>query len=177
MTGRPPGWRKLFRLSTGARRVESDVDDEIAFHLAMRAERLRARGLREDDADVVARQRFGNIADVRRECIAIDRQLERQRRATDYVEELVKDIVFALRGLRRAPGFAAAALLTLALGIGSAAAIFSVAYGVLLRPLPFANPDRLVAVSINLAGTGTSFGSLSAPEYVDLARGTRSFSD
>ena len=88
----------------------------------------------------------------------------------------MKDVAFALRGLRRAPGFAAASLLTLALGIGSAAAIFSVAYGVLLRPLPFAQPDRLVEISINLKGTGAGFGSLSAPEYMDLSRQNRAFS-
>ncbi|MDQ3998153.1 MAG: ABC transporter permease, partial [Gemmatimonadota bacterium] len=85
------------------------------------------------------------------------------------------DLVFAMRGLRRAPGFAAAALLTLALGIGSATAIFSVAYGVLLRPLPFPAADRIMEVSINLSGTGVGYGSLSAPEYVDLARTTRAF--
>jgi putative ABC transport system permease protein len=85
------------------------------------------------------------------------------------------DVVFALRGLRRTPGFAAAALLTLALGIGSATAIFSVAYGVLLRPLPFPAPDRVMEVSINLSGTGVAYGSLSAPEYVDLARTNRTF--
>ena len=176
MSNRPPGWRKLFRHSLGPRRVELDVDDEIAFHLAMRAERLRARGLPGEDAESAARRRFGDVEHVRHECVEIDRQLARQRSATDYLEELVKDVAFALRGLRRAPGFAAAALLTLALGIGSAAAIFSVAYGVLLRPLPFAQPDRLVEVSINLKGTGEGFGSLSAPEYVDLARTTRAFS-
>ena len=176
MTSRPPGWRRLFRHSLGARQAEVDVDDEIAFHLAMRAERLRTRGLDADDAAAAARRRFGDVEHLRNECVEIDRQLARERRAADYVEELVKDVAFALRGLRRAPGFAAASLLTLALGIGSAAAIFSVAYGVLLRPLPFVQPDRLVEVSINLKGTGASFGSLSAPEYVDLARDNRAFS-
>jgi len=176
MTSRPPGWRRLFRHSLGARQAELDVDDEIAFHLAMRAERLRTRGLDADDAAAAARRRFGDVEHLRNECVEIDRQLARERRAADYVEELVKDVAFALRGLRRAPGFAAASLLTLALGIGSAAAIFSVAYGVLLRPLPFVQPDRLVEVSINLKGTGASFGSLSAPEYVDLARDNRAFS-
>jgi predicted permease len=157
------------------RRVEHDVDEEIAFHLAMREERLRARGLPPEAARAAARARFGDLADVRRACVAIDRDLARRRRAADHLEELVKDVVLALRGLRRAPGFAAAALLTLALGIGAAAAIFSVAYGVLLRPLPFPEPGRLVEVSVDLAGTGTAYGSLSAPEYVDLVRGARAF--
>jgi predicted permease len=175
VTGRPPGWRPAFRLPFSARRAERDVDEEIAFHLVMREERLRARGLAPEDARATARRRFGDVEHVRRECVEIDRQLARRRRAADFLEDLMQDIVLALRGLRRAPGFAAAALLTLALGIGSATAIFSVAYGVLLRPLPFPSPERLVEVSINLAGTGTGYGSLSAPEYVDLSRWARSF--
>ena len=175
MTGRPDGWRRAFRLPQGVRRVELDVDEEIAFHLAMREERLRARGLAPEAAEIAARSRFGNVEHVRRECVEIDRDLVRRRRAADHLEDLVKDLVLSLRGLRRAPGFAAAALLTLALGIGAATAIFSVAYGVLLRPLPFREADRLVEVSVDLAGTGTAYGSLSAPEYVDLVRDAPAF--
>jgi putative ABC transport system permease protein len=175
MTDRPPGWRPAFRLPFRPRRVEAEVDEEIAFHLAMRAERLRERGLDADDAREAAHRRFGDVNNIRRQCVEIDRQLARRQRATDFLEDMMQDIVFALRGLRRAPGFAAAALLTLALGIGSATAIFSVAYGVLLRPLPFPAPDRIVEISISLQGTGVGFGSLSAPEYVDLPRLTRSF--
>ena len=175
MTDHAPGWRRAFHLPFGARRVEVDVDEEIAFHLVMREERLRARGLAPEDARVAAQRRFGDVEHVRRECVEIDRQRARRRRARDFMEDFMQDVVLALRGLRRAPGFAAAALLTLALGIGSATAIFSVAYGVLLRPLPFPAADRLVEVSIDLAGMETEFGSLSAPEYVDLSRTQRSF--
>ncbi|HZF67546.1 MAG TPA: ABC transporter permease [Gemmatirosa sp.] len=175
MTGRPPGVRRAFRLPSAARRAAGEVDEEIAFHLVMREERLRARGLAPDDARDAARRRFGDVEHVRRECLAIDRQLVRRQHVWTYLEDLMKDVVLALRVLRRAPGFAAAALLTLALGIGAATAIFSVAYGVLLRPLPFPAPERLAQVHINLAGTGVGYGSLSAPEYVDLTRETRSF--
>jgi predicted permease len=175
MTNRPPGWRRAFRLPLAARRIEGEVDEEIAFHLAMRAERLRALGLAPEDATAAARRRFGDVEHVRRACVEIDRQLVRRRRAADHLGDLMQDLVLALRGLRRAPGFAAAALLTLALGIGAATAIFSVAYGVLLRPLPFPDADRIVAVSVDLAGTGTGHGTLSAPEYVDLVRDARAF--
>lgn len=175
MSDSPPGWRPTFRLPFAARRAQADVDEEIAFHLVMREQRLRERGLAPDDAREVARRRFGDVEHVRRECVEIDRQRARRRRATDYLEDLMQDVVLALRGLRRAPGFAVAALLTLALGIGSATAIFSVAYGVLLRPLPFPDADRLVQVTIALSGTGAAYGSLSAPEYVDLKRDARSF--
>ncbi len=174
-SARPPGWRPAFRLPAGARPAEADVDDEIAFHLAMREERLRARGLAPEAARAAALRRFGDVEHVRRACVAIDRTLVRRRRAADFLEELMNDAALALRALRRAPGFAAAALLTLALGIGAAAAIFSVAYGVLLRPLPFPAAERLVEVSVDLTGTGAAYGSLSAPEYADLARESRAF--
>ena len=175
--GRPPGWRRVFRLPFAPERVEAEVDQEIAFHLAMRAERLRAKGLNEADARAAAERRFGDVSHVRAELVAMDTTLGRRRSTLDHLEDLVKDLAFALRGLRRAPAFAIAALLTLALGIGSATAIFSVAYGVLLRPLPYTDPDRLMEISINLSGTNTVFGSLSAPEYVDLTKGTQSFTD
>jgi predicted permease len=173
VTGRPEGWRRAFRLPPAARRVEGEVDEEIAFHLVMREERLRARGLAPEDARAAARRRFGDLEHVRRECVDIDRRRVRRRRAADYLEDLVTDLVLALRGLRRAPGFTAVALLSLAVGIGAATAIFSVAYGVLLRPLPFPSPERLVEVSVNLAGTGNTYGPLAVPEYLDLARETR----
>jgi predicted permease len=175
VTGRPEGWRRAFRLPVGARRVGGDVDAEIAFHLAMREERLRARGLAPADARAAARRRFGDVEHVRRACVDIDRQLVRRRRAADHLEDLAMDLVLAFRGLRRTPGFAAAALLSLALGIGASTAIFSVAYGVLLRPLPFPAPERLVEVSMNLAGTGNAHGPFSVPEYLDLARDRRAF--
>ncbi len=175
MTQHPPGWRRAFRLPLAIRRVEGEVDEEIAFHLAMREERLRALGLAPEDATAAAHRRFGDVEHVRRACVEIDRQLVRRRRAADHLEDLMQDLVLALRGLRRARGFAAAAVLTLALGIGAATAIFSVAYGVLLRPLPFPAADRLVEVSVSLEGSGNAFGTLSAPEYVDLVRDARAF--
>src|ERR1051325_3149790 len=173
--GRPPGWRPLFRLPFARKRAEQDVDEEIAFHLAMRAERLRSRGLTADDARAAAEQRFGDVAHVRGEMLAIDRNYERHKNFIEYQEDVVKDLVIAFRALRRAPAFAAAAILTLALGIGSPTAIFSVAYGVLLRPLPYPDADRLMEISVDIAGVNAKYGTLSAPEYVDLARTTRSF--
>ncbi len=151
------------------------MDDEIAFHLAMREEQLRRRGLAPDDAHAVAQRRFGNLDDVRRECVEIDRGHVRQQRTITILEDLMQDIVFALRGLRRAKGFAAAAILTLAIGIGSAAAIFSVVYGVLLRPLPYPDADRLVKLGASMPAISASAGNVSRAEYVDLL-GMHSFS-
>src|SRR5687768_8221411 len=118
--GRPPGWRRAFRLPFG-RRVEADVDEEIAFHLAMREARLRERGLSPEEARDAAYGRFGDLERVRAEMVAIDQEQARRLRLRDTLEAMMQDVVFALRGLRRAPGFALAAILTLAVGIGSAA--------------------------------------------------------
>ena len=165
--GRPPGWRPAFRLPF-RRRVEADVDDEIAFHLAMREEQLRRRGLAPDDARDLAHRRFGDLEHVRRECVEIDRGQVRRQRAITILEDLMQDVVFALRGLRRAKGFATTAILTLAIGIGATAAIFSVVYGVLLRPLPYPDADRLVKLGAAFPGVSVSSGNVSAAEYVDL---------
>src|ERR1051325_7755968 len=92
---------------------------------------------------------------------------------------LLSDLRHGARMLRRNPGFSAVAVLTLALGIGSTSAIFSVVDGALLRPLPFRDPDRLVFVWGRLTGLGLAHdrNGVSPPEVMDLGRRTRSFED
>jgi predicted permease len=173
----PAPWRRAFRLPRTARTVEREVDEEIAFHIAMREAALRDAGLSGDDAHLRARQRFGPVGPVRAECVEIDRGLARRERVHDFAEECMQDLSFALRGLRRAPGFAAAAVLTLALGIGAATAIFTVVYSVLLRPLPFRDAERLVAVASAFPAAGLPQSSISAPEFLDIAAAGGAFSD
>ena len=173
----PAPWRHAFRLPRTARAVEREVDEEIAFHIAMREAALRDAGLSTDDARRGARQRFGPVGQVRAECVQIDRGLARRERVHVFAEECMQDIAFALRGLRRAPGFAAAAILTLALGIGAATAIFTVVYSVLLRPLPFRDADRLVVVATAFPAAGLPRSSVSAPEFLDLAAAGGALSD
>ena len=141
-----PGWRRLLRLPLGERSIERDVDDELAFHLAMREEKLRQLGLAPDAARADAYSRFGNRADVHDECVTIDRQYAREVRLMEWLESLWSDFHYALRTFRRMPTFTAVATITLALGIGATTAMFTLVNSILLRPLPYPDSDRIVRI-------------------------------
>src|SRR5580765_681894 len=141
-----PGWRRVFRLPLGDRAIERDVDDELAFHLAMREDKLRRLGLAPDAARVRAHERFGDPISVRDECLTIDRQYAREVRLMEWLESIWSDFQYALRTFRRMPTFTVIATITLALGIGATTAMFTLVNSILLRPLPYPNADRLVRV-------------------------------
>lgn len=141
-----PGWRRLLRLPLGERAIERDVDDELAFHLAMREEKLRHLGLAPEDARAAAQVRFGDQTGVRDECLTIDRQHAREVRLMEWLESLWSDIRYALRTFRRMPTFTAVAIVTLALGIGATTAMFTLVNSILLRPLPYPSSDRIVRI-------------------------------
>jgi putative ABC transport system permease protein len=141
-----PGWRRLLRLSLGARSIERDIDDELAFHLVMREEKLRRLGLAPDAARIRAQARFGDQAGVRDECLTIDRHYAREVRIMEWLESLWTDVRYALRTFRRMPTFTAVAITTLALGIGATTAMFTLVNGILLRPLPYPSSDRIVRI-------------------------------
>jgi putative ABC transport system permease protein len=151
-TPRPPG------LSPGVRRpedhVERDVEDEIAFHLESRVTELIARGQPEDAARRHAEVEFGDLRASRRELAAVDRHRRRRERVTQWLDAAAHDLRQAVRSLGRSPAFTIPATLALAIGIGSSAAIFAVVYGVLLRPLPYGHPDRLVGAWHDLEAYG-----------------------
>ncbi|HKW11506.1 MAG TPA: ABC transporter permease [Gemmatimonadaceae bacterium] len=139
--------RRLFRLPWRTRRqIGDDVDEELRFHIDMRVDELHALGLTPDAARAEAMRQFGDIDDARHYITAVDRATEAAHRRSEYMGDLRQDLVYAVRKLRSAPAFTLTVVLTLALGIGANTAIFSVVDGVLLRPLPFREPDRVMRV-------------------------------
>ncbi|MGH7554660.1 MAG: ABC transporter permease, partial [Longimicrobiales bacterium] len=120
------------------------VDDEIRAHLEMRTEALIRAGETRDRARVEALRRFGDVEEGRHRLIRAMKERSRKKRRTEELTGLRRDVVYAIRHLRRAPAYTSFALATFALGIGLTAATFTLVDGVLIRPLPFADPDRLV---------------------------------
>ena len=153
---------------------KADVDDELSFHLEMRIRELVVRGESPERARKLALLRFGDYENSRRQCVEIGRRRKRRMARMEHITELRQDVGYALRMLRRTPGFTAVALVTLALGIGANAAIFSVVHGVLLESLPYRDADRLYRVRM-LYPDGTSYTALSAPDFVSVRDGNRVF--
>ena len=121
-----------------------EVDEELAFHLAMRTRELIEQGMEPAAARQAALARLGDLAALRRTCLDEGRKRDRTMRIRQWLEELKDDVKFGVRQLRAAPGFAIVATVTLALGIGANSAIFALADATLLRPLPVPHPERLV---------------------------------
>ena len=122
------------------RRREQDLDEEIRTHLRMAIEERVARGESRAEAERAVRREFGNVGQVK--------EITREMWGGVWLDRLVQDLRLGVRSLVRDPGFALVAILTLGLGVGVTTAMFTVVNGVLLRPLPFFEPDRLVALSI-----------------------------
>ena len=154
-------WRRLFP----QRASDVDLDDEFAAHLAIETRQLMDRGMTRQQAETEARRLFGSRA--------LIAENTREVRGFAALARFWQDMRYAFRVLRRGPGFTAAAVLSLALGIGATTAVFSIADTIFLRPLPYANAAQLVWLGVHFSGIGRDF--LPSPDYVAWRRGNRTF--
>jgi putative ABC transport system permease protein len=167
---RPEHW--LFtiplRLRSLFRRAETDqeLDEELRDHLERRTEEYVAKGIAPQEARWRARLDLGGVEQTKEKC--------RDTRRVNWFQDFVQDLLYGLRTLRKSPGFAIAATLTLALGIGANTAIFSVVYGVLLEPLPYHDPARLILLNETTPKVGMV--SVSDPNFLDWRSQSTTFS-
>ncbi len=150
------------------KRVEKELDDEIRFHVEKETEENVRRGMPPERARTEALRKFGGVEKTKEEVRETDRAI--------LFETILQDVRYGLRALRRYPGYAAAAVLTLALGIGANTAIFSVVHGVILQSLPYGGGDKLVRIQVDAPGAGIEDGAFAPLEIADLQNLTRSFS-
>lgn len=169
-----PRWRRYLRL--WGPDVRGDIDDEIEFHLALLAERHLAAGASPEEARAQALREFGDAARARELCREIGEERARRARRAERLGVLRQDLRYAARTLARRRGFAAVALLTLALGIGASTAIFGAVEAVLLRPLPFAEPERLVRLW-EVSPQGDDHNVVSDGNYLDWRARAASFAE
>jgi predicted permease len=153
------------RAILAGRRADDALDDEMAHHLALQTEDNMKRGMNEEEAARRARIALGGLEQTK--------EATREGRPLRALETFAQDVRFALRLIRRAPGFAAVAVLTVALGIGVNAAIFTIVNAVLLKPLPYAEPHRLVRAYLVNPTQEIADGRLSVPEVADWRERSR----
>ena len=151
-------------------KVEAELSREIDAHLALLEDEYLRQGMTPEDALRAARLAYGGVEQAK--------QLHRDERGFQVLGQILQDTRYSFRQLRRSPGFTVTAILMLALGIGATTAIFSIVEGVLLRPLPFPDPDRLVILGDVLEGShcaSCAQSSVTAPDIRNYMRDTQSF--
>ena len=145
---------------------ENELEEEIQSHLKMAAQDRTGRGEKPEQARGAARRELGNVG--------LIKDVTREMWGGASVERLIQDLRFGMRMLVKSPGFAAVAILTLALGIGANTALFSVVNGVLFKPLPYPHPEQLVWLAESKPNFAT--GSISFPNFRDWQKDNHTFS-
>ena len=155
--------RALFRHKA----VERELNDELRFHFEQQVEKFVQSGIPSQEARRRARLMFGATEEIKEEC--------RAARGVLFLENLLQDLRYGLRTIRKSPGFTTVVVLTLALGIGVNTALFTIVHGVLLSPLPFPHPERLVSLwERNVVGE-TAYNVVSGGVFADWQRQATSF--
>jgi predicted permease len=157
--------RNLF----GRQRVERDLDDELRAYRELLTDEKRGAGMGAAEARRAASIEFGGMEQVKEQV--------RQVRSGRMLQELLQDLRYGMRMLRKNPAFTAVALLALALGIGANTAMFSVAYGLLLRPLPYGDADRVAVVYMRYLPRDFAFGTMCIRDYLMWKQNNRAFED
>lgn len=149
-------FRGLFR----RRKFEAEMAEEMRVHQEMERTARHASGASAEEAELAAQRNFGNIASIQESC--------RDVFGLKWIDQGMQDLRYGFRSLRKTPGFTVVAILTMALAIGAAIAIFSVVDATLLHSLPYSEPEQLVRIEDDLPGVGARDVGLSEPEWQDL---------
>ncbi len=150
------------------RRREQDLDEELRTHLRMAVEERVTRGESRADAERAALREFGDVGRVK--------EVTRTMWGGVWLDRLVQDLVFGVRSLRRDPGFALVAVLTISLGVGITTAMFTVVNGVLIQPLPFHESERLVTLSVGPPGRVVDGNGVLKRDFPELRERSSPFS-
>ncbi len=161
-------WRRLLA-SVRGRALDDDLDEELRSHVALAADEHERRGVLPDEARRLALVQLGGVTAAR--------ERHRDARAWPWLETTWADMRYALRGLWRTPAFTLVVIAMLAVGIGANTAIFSIVNAVVLRPVPFADPERLVWLEPDTTRDGMSARTYPVRVYEEMSRHTTSFED
>src|SRR5215208_1958198 len=167
----PAAWRRY--LSFWGRNVQADVDDEIRFHLEARVAEFQAAGMSSEAARAEALRRFGSVERVTETCREIGTDWENEMRRSEWMGAFGQDLRYGVRQLLRSPVVTLVAVVTLALGIGANTAIYSVVNSVLLRPLPYKDPERIML--LRTRWPKGQLGTVSGGNFNDYRTESRSF--
>ena len=163
--------RFFFRLANALRpgRAEPDLARELTSHLTLIEDDLRRKGLSPEEARLAAKRAFGGVEQAK--------ELHRNARSFVWLDDIRRDVAYALRAARRSPGFALLGMTVMALGIGANTAVFSVVNAVLLKPLRYQDPDRIVMLSTSVAGreAGPIRGQIADADFPDWRNQATSF--
>src|SRR5262249_20072640 len=161
-------WRRLLSLARRGR-YEREMEEEMHFHLEMQIEQNLDAGMATEEARYAARRQFGNQTWLK--------EVSREMWSINSIETLIQDLRYGVRMLLKNPGFTLIAVITLALGIGATTAIFSVVNGVLLKPLPYHEPEALASVRLTAQRLSVKDWALSASNYFIFREQSDAFQD